>query len=102
VTTPPAKFVPSVPDPSVVNPLQPSASYKERRTSLISFMIIWALLLVLVLALMVMPIVVWFLAAGEWICLDRSPVWGPPENREVYTDCSGHIDELLRKWGWAS
>jgi hypothetical protein len=53
------------PDPSVVNPLQPSASYKERRTSLISFMIIWALLLVLVLALMVMPIVVWFLAAGE-------------------------------------
>jgi hypothetical protein len=28
-------------------------------------MIIWALLLVLVLALMVMPIVVWFLAAGE-------------------------------------
>jgi hypothetical protein len=65
-------------------------------------MIIWALLLVLVLALMVMPIVVWFLAAGEWICLDRSPVWGPPENREVYTDCSGHIDELLRKWGWAS
>jgi hypothetical protein len=43
-----------------------------------------------------------YLAAGEWICLDRQPVWGPPENPEAYTDCSGHIDELLRKWGWVS
>jgi hypothetical protein len=62
-------------------------------------MIIWALPLVLVLALMLTPIVVWFLAAGEWICLDRSPVRRPPENREVHTDCSRRIDELLRKWG---
>jgi hypothetical protein len=29
-------------------------------------------------------------------------VWGPPENPEIYTDCSGHIDELFRKWGWVS
>jgi hypothetical protein len=46
---------------------------------------------------MLMPVVGWFLAAGEYICLDRSPAWGPPENPDVYTSCSGHIDELLRK-----
>jgi hypothetical protein len=51
-------------------------------------MIIGGLLLVLVLALMLMPVVGYFLAAGEWICLDRQPVWGPPENPEVYTSCS--------------
>jgi hypothetical protein len=82
--------------------LEPSGPYKERRNLLIVPMIIWGLLLVLVLALMLMPVVGYFLAAGEWICLDRSPVWGPPENPEVYTTCSGHIDELLRKWGWVS
>ena len=65
-------------------------------------MIIWGLLLVLVLALMLIAVVGWFLVVDESICLDRSPVWGPPENPEVYTDCSGHIDELLRKWGWVS
>lgn len=69
-----------------------------RRSSLIARMIIWGLLLVL----MLMPVVGWFLIAGEWVCLDRSPVWGPPENPEVYTTCSGHINELLRKWGWVS
>jgi hypothetical protein len=102
VTTPPATSGPSTPDPSVVNPLEPSGPYKERRNLLTVPMIIWGLLLVLVLALMLMPVVGYFLAAGEWICLDRSPVWGPPENPEVYTTCSGHIDELLRKWAWVS
>jgi hypothetical protein len=65
-------------------------------------MIIWGLLLILVLALMVMPVIGWFLAAGEWVRLDRKPIWGPPENPDVYTSRSGHIDELLRKWGWVS
>ena len=102
MTPPPATYGPSTPDRSVVNPQQPSGPYKERRNSLIAPMIIWGLLLVLMLALMLMPVVGWFLIAGEWVCLDRSPVWGPPENPEVYTDCSGHIDELLRKWGWVS
>ena len=93
---------PSAPEPSVVNPLQPSGPYKERCNWLIVPMIIWGLLLVLVLVLMLMPVVGYFLATGEWICLDRSPVWRPPENPEVYTSCSGHTDELLRKWGWVS
>jgi hypothetical protein len=88
---------PSAPEPSIVNPQQPSGPYKERRNLLIVPMIIWGLLLVLVLALILMPVVGGFLAAGEWICLDHSPVWGSPENSEVYRDCSGHIDELLRK-----
>jgi hypothetical protein len=61
-------------------------------------MIIWGLLVVLLL----IWIVGLWLVNGEWICLNRDPVWGPPENPEVYTSCSGHIDELLRKWGWAS
>jgi hypothetical protein len=96
VTTPPATSGPSAPDPTAVNLLQPPGPYRERRNSLI-VPIIWGLLLVLLLALMLMPVVGWFLAAGEYICLDRSPVWGPPENPDVYTSCSGHIDELLRK-----
>ena len=79
-----------------------SGPYKQRRTSLTGPMIVWGLLLLLVLALMLMPVVGWFLAAGEWVCLDRNPIWGPPENPDVYTSCSGHIDELLRKWGWVT
>jgi hypothetical protein len=61
----------------------------------------WDLLLVLGLALTLMAVVGWFLVADESICLDRRPWWGPPESG-VNTDCSGHIDELLRKWGWVS
>jgi membrane associated rhomboid family serine protease len=102
LTTRPSASGPSAADPSVVNPLQPSGPYKQRRTSLTGPMIVWGLLLLLVLALMLMPVVGWFLAAGEWVCLDRNPIWGPPENPDVYTSCSGHIDELLRKWGWVT
>jgi hypothetical protein len=87
---------------TLVNPLQLSGPCKERRDSLIVPVIIWGLLVVLALALMLMPVVGWLFAAGEWICLDRQPGWRPPENPEAYTDCSGHIDELRRKWGWAS
>jgi hypothetical protein len=57
--------------------------------------------LVLGLALTLIAVVGWFLVADESICLDRRPWWGPPESG-VNTDCSGHIDELLRKWGWVS
>jgi hypothetical protein len=41
------------------------------------------------------------LVAGEDICLDRWPCWGPPEDPNVYTDCSGHMWERHEAgWGW--
>jgi hypothetical protein len=73
-------------------------SAKGRNNSLIVVMIVWALLV----AFLLIWIVSALLINGEYVCLDRRPVWGPPENPEIYTDCSGHIDELLRKWGWVS
>ena len=97
MTTPPATSGPSAPDPSVTNPLQSSGPYEELNTSHIIVLIIWDLLLVLGLALTLIAVVGWFLVADESICLDRQP-W-PPESG-VNTDCSGHINELLRKWGW--
>jgi hypothetical protein len=33
------------------------------------------------------------LAVSEEICFDRWPWWGPPENPDVYTSCSGHYYE---------
>jgi hypothetical protein len=51
-----------------------------------------ALLLIVILIV----IVGWVLVADESVCLDRSPVWGPPTAGSD-PDCSGHIDELLRK-----
>ena len=101
MNTEPATSGPSAPDPSVTNPLQPSGPYEELNTSLIIVLIIWDLLLVLGLALTLIAVVGWFLVTDESICLDRRPVWWPPESG-VNTDCSGHIDELLRKWGWVS
>ena len=92
------------PDRSVINPLQPSGPYEELNTSHIIVLIIWDVLLVLLvlgLALTLMAVVGWWLVADESICLDRQPWWGPPESG-VNTDCSGHINELLRKWGWVS
>jgi hypothetical protein len=89
VTTPPATSGPSAPDLSVVNSVQSSAPEK-RPTGLIVLMIILSLVLI--------GIIGWlFLVNGEYLCLDRRPWWGPPENPDVYTSCSGHIDELLRK-----
>jgi hypothetical protein len=73
-------------------------SPKRQNTSLIVAMIVWALLV----AFLLIWIVSALLVNGEYICLDRRPVWGPPENPKIYTDCSGHIDELFRKWGWVS
>ena len=72
-------------------------SPKGRNTTLIVAMIVWALLV----AFLLIWIVVALLVNGESVCLDRRPVWGPPESG-VNADCSGHIDELLRKWGWVS
>jgi hypothetical protein len=95
VTTQPATSRPSAADPTVVNPLQASAPPKKRPTGLIVLMIILPLLLI--------GIIGWLaLVNGEYLCLDRRPWWGPPENPDIYTSCSGHIDELLRKWGWVS
>ena len=89
MTTQPATSGPSVPDLSVVNSVQSSAPEK-RPTGLIVLMIILSLLLI--------GIIGWlFLVNGEYLCLDRRPWWGPPENPDVYTSCSGHIDELLHK-----
>jgi hypothetical protein len=89
VTTPPATSGPSAPDFSVVNPVQSSAPDK-RPTGLIVLMIILSFVLI--------GLIGWlFLVNGEYLCLDRRPWWGPPENPDVYTSCSGHIDELLRK-----
>jgi hypothetical protein len=88
VTTPPATSGPSAPDLSVVNSVKSSAPEK-RPTGLIVLMIILSLVLI--------GIIGWlFLVNGEYLCLDRRPWWGPPENPDVYTSCSGHIDELLR------
>jgi hypothetical protein len=89
VTTPPATSGPSAPDLSVVNPVQSSAP-KKRPTGLIVLMIILSLVLIGIIGWLV-------LVKGEYLCLDRRPWWGPPENPDVYTSCSGHIDELLRK-----
>jgi hypothetical protein len=95
VTTQPATSGPSAADLTLVDPLLPPAPPKKRPTGLIVLMIILALLLI--------GIIGWLaLVNGEYLCLDRRPWWGPPENPDVYTSCSGHIDELLRKWGWVS
>jgi hypothetical protein len=89
VTTPSATSGPSAPDLSVVNSVHSSAPEK-RPTGLIVLMIILSLVLI--------GIIGWlFLVNGEYLCLDRRPWWGPPENPKVYTSCSEHIDELLRK-----
>jgi hypothetical protein len=89
VSTPSATSGPSAPDLGVVNPVQSSA-LEKRPTGLIVLMIILSLVLI--------GIIGWlFLVNGEYLCLDRRPLWGPPENPDVYTSCSGHIDELLHK-----
>ena len=54
--------------------------------------------LMIILSLVLIGIIGWlFLVNGEYLCLDRRPWWGPPEDPDVYTSCSGHIDELLHK-----
>ena len=41
------------------------------------------------------------LAMSEDICLDRWPWWGPPEDPNVYTSCSGHMWERHEAgYGW--
>jgi hypothetical protein len=68
----------------------PAAAPKERH--------IWLIVLVIIFALLFIGFVGFrYVAAGEEICTDRWPWWGPPENPD--TTCSGHIYERLRKWG---
>jgi hypothetical protein len=38
-----------------------------------------------------------YLVNGEVICLDRHPWWGPPNDPNVYTSCSGHWYERHHK-----
>jgi hypothetical protein len=60
----------------------------------------WASGLIFTLCLMAFVTVMW-LAAGEDICLDRKPWWGPPKDPNVYTTCSGHIYERRQAgYGW--
>jgi hypothetical protein len=84
---------PSAPDHAVINRPEDSRPSKERNPLWSVLLIIWALLV----ALLQIAIVLLWLINGEYICLDRPAWWGPPEDSEVYTSCSGHIDELLRK-----
>jgi hypothetical protein len=61
--------------------------------------------ILLIALLMILPLLLigfggyLYLAAGEEICLDRWPWWGPPENPDVYSTCSGHVYERLRERG---
>jgi hypothetical protein len=68
---------------------RPSAASNMQHTWLIALMIIFLLLLIGFIVFL-------GLAAGEEICLDRWPWWGPPENPDVYSSCSGHIYERLQ------
>lgn len=79
----------------MTTPPATSGPPKERQTWRI-VMIIWGLLVALLLIVILIVIVGWVLVADESVCLDRSPVWGPPTAGSD-PDCSGHIDELLRK-----
>ena len=41
------------------------------------------------------------LGMEEYLCFDRSPWWGPPNDPNVYTTCSGHMWELHEAgYGW--
>ena len=54
--------------------------------------VVWAIGAAFVVMLLLLgAIVILSLAAGEEICLDRSPWWGPPENSD--STCSGHMYE---------
>ena len=62
--------------------------------------VVWATGLVLTLAIFTAFTIMW-LAADEDICLDRSPWWGPPNDPNVYTTCSGHMWERHEAgYGW--
>lgn len=56
--------------------------------------LIFALFLVALFAVMT-------LAMSEDICLDRRPWWGPPNDPNAYTTCSGHMWERHEAgYGW--
>ena len=56
----------------------------------------WTIWLPIVLVLLGV-IAFGYLVTGEEICLDRHPWWGPPNDPNVYTSCSGHWYERHHK-----
>jgi hypothetical protein len=52
-----------------------------------------------VIAFVVLMSFAWIvvLAINEEICFDRRPWWGPPNDPNVYTSCSGHFFERHHK-----
>jgi hypothetical protein len=56
----------------------------------------WTIWLPIVLVLLGV-IAFGYLVNGEEICLDRRPWWGPPNDPNVYTSCSGHWYERHHK-----
>jgi hypothetical protein len=62
--------------------------------------VVWAGGLIFALSLVAL-FAVMQLAMSEDICLDRRPWWGPPNDPNVYTTCSGHIYERRQAgYGW--
>jgi hypothetical protein len=62
--------------------------------------IAWAGGLIFALCLVAFITLRW-LAVNEDICLDRKPWWGPPNDPNVYTSCSGHMWERHEAgYGW--
>ena len=54
-----------------------------------------------VLGLFMTFIIFLSMVTGEDICLDRKPWWGPPNDPNVYTTCSGHMYERHQAgYGW--
>jgi hypothetical protein len=61
----------------------------------------WVIALSITIALSFVAFVsVHVAAAGEWICFDRSPWWGPPENPT--SECSGlwYADKHPGEFPW--
>ena len=56
----------------------------------------WTIWLPIVLVLLGV-IAFGYFVNGEEICLDRHPWWGPPNDPNVYTSCSGHWYERHHK-----
>jgi hypothetical protein len=54
---------------------------------------IWLAIVVVLLGVIAFA----YLINGEEICLDRHPWWGPPNDPNVYTSCSGHWYERHHK-----
>jgi hypothetical protein len=59
---------------------------------------IWLISIFVALAVPLVGVIfVGYMVNGEEICLDRHPWWGPPNDPNVYTSCSGHWYERHHK-----